>query len=48
MALRNQWQYLPNDKDLSILREHFMKYYGKNFVEIYDDAVEKNKFRFKA
>lgn len=46
MALGNQWQYLPEDKDLSIFREFFMKYYGKNFVEMYDDAVEKNKFRF--
>ena len=46
MALGSQWQYFPNETDLSILREHYKKYYGEKMVEIYDDAVQKNKKRF--
>ena len=47
LALGNQWNYKPDEKDLEILRSHFKKYYGDKLVEIYDDAVEKNKERFK-
>ena len=47
LALGNQWFYKPDEKDLEILRSYFKKYYGDKLVEIYDDAVEKNKQRFK-
>jgi len=47
LALGNQWQYFPDEKDLEILRNHFKKYYGVKLVEIYNDAVEKNKYRAK-
>ena len=47
MALGTQWNYLPEEYDLKILREFFLKYYGEKLVEIYDDAVFKNKNRFK-
>ena len=43
LALGIQWEYMPNDKDLKIMRDFFMKYYGQKYVEIFDDAVEKNK-----
>lgn len=43
MALGSQWQYFPSENDLTILREYYMKYYGEKMVEIFDDAVEKNK-----
>ena len=47
LALGTQWNYKPDERDLEILRGHFKKYYGDKLVEIYDDAVEKNKQRFK-
>ena len=47
LALGNQWHYLPEEKDLTILREHFIKYYGVFLVEIFDDAVRKNKYRLQ-
>lgn len=43
LALGIQWEYMPEEKDLKIMREFFMKYYGEKYVEVYDDAVEKNK-----
>ena len=43
LALGNQWEYMPSSKDLKLMRDFFMKYYGKKYVEIYDDAVAKNK-----
>ena len=43
LALGIQWEYMPSDKDLKIIRDFFMKYYGQKYVEIFDDAVEKNK-----
>ena len=47
LALGTQWKYKPDDKDLEIMRGHFKKYYGDKLVEIYDDAVEKNKQRLE-
>ena len=46
MALGNQWDYFPQERDITIFRDHFMKYYDKKFVEIYDDAIAKNRYRF--
>ena len=43
MALGTQWEYMPNEDDLKLMRKFFKKYYGNKYVEIYDDAVEKNK-----
>ena len=43
LALGTQWEYMPEEKDLIKMREYFMKYYGEKYVEIYDDAVNKNK-----
>ncbi len=47
LALGNQWEYFPDKKYLMILRDYFKKYYGEKLVEIYNDAVEKNKYRAK-
>jgi hypothetical protein len=47
LALGNQWEYLPNEKDLKLMRDFFMKYYGKKYVEVFDDAVLKNKIYLK-
>jgi predicted O-methyltransferase YrrM len=43
LALGIQWEYMPNENDLKIMRDFFMKYYGEKYVEVYDDAVKKNK-----
>ena len=43
LALGIQWEYMPNEKELKIMRDFFMKYYGEKYVEVYDDAVKKNK-----
>ena len=43
MALGTQWEYMPDDDDLKMMRKFFRKYYGNKYVKIYDDAVEKNK-----
>ena len=47
MALGNQWYYFPEENDLKVLREYFLKYYGEKMVKIYDDAVKKNRYRLK-
>jgi len=43
LALGNQWEYMPSETHQKLMRDFFMKYYGKNYVDIYDDALEKNK-----
>ena len=43
LALGIQWEYMPNEKELKIMRDFFMNYYGEKYVEVYDDAVQKNK-----
>ena len=43
LALGIQWEYMPSRKDLKLMRDFLMKYYGKKYVEIFDDAVVKNK-----
>ena len=48
LALGNLWEYFPSQEDLIVLRAYFKKYYGENLVKIYDDAIEKNKIRFKS
>ena len=47
LALGIQWEYMPNDSELKIMRNFFMKYYGEKLVEVFDDAVEKNKIYLK-
>ena len=42
LALGTQWVYMPEENDLKILRDFYIKYYGEKLVEIYDDAVAKN------
>ena len=34
---------MPKNRDLKLMRDFFMKYYGKEYIEVFDDAVEKNK-----
>lgn len=43
MALGTQWEYMPNNADLKLMRKFFMKFYGNKYVKIYDDAIKKNK-----
>ena len=47
LALGIQWEYMPYESDLQLMRKFFMKYYGKKCVEVFDDAVEKNKIYLK-
>ena len=46
LALGTHWVYMPEENDLKILRDFYIKYYGEKLVEIYDDAVAKNKKRW--
>ena len=45
LALGNLWEGFPEEKDIEILREYFKKYYNEKLVEIFDDAVKKNRAR---
>ena len=47
LALGIQWEYMPSESDLKLMRDFFMKYYGKKYVEVFDDAVLKNKIYLK-
>ena len=47
LALGNFWEYFPKEDDIIILRNFYKKYYGEKLVEIFDDAVEKNRRRLK-
>jgi predicted O-methyltransferase YrrM len=47
LALGIQWEYMPSDGELKLMRNFFMKYYGEKYVEVFDDAVEKNKIYLK-
>ena len=47
IALLNKWQYFPYEKELTVLRGFYKKYYGEKLTKIYIDAVEKNRERFK-
>ena len=46
LALGAQWQYLPSERELKVLTKFYKKYYGKKYVKIFIDAIEKNKIRF--
>ena len=45
MALGNLWEGFPEEKDIEILRNHFKKYYNEKLIEIFDNAVKKNRAR---
>ena len=47
LALGTQWHYFPSKRELQILKNFFKKYYEEKYVTIFDDAIEKNKLRFK-
>jgi len=47
LALGIQWEYMPRENELKLMRDFFMKYYGKKYIEVYDDAIEKNKIYLK-
>jgi hypothetical protein len=43
LALGIQWEFMPTEKEIKLMRNFFLKYYGEKYAEIFDDAVEKNK-----
>ena len=43
LALGTQWEYMPEIKDIDIIKKFFMKYYGERYTKIFEEAVEKNK-----
>jgi len=47
LALGIQWEYMPSENEIKLMRNFFMKYYGKKYVEVFNDAVEKNKIYLK-
>ena len=42
LALGNQWEYMPDEKDLKLLKKFFKKYYGDKYKNIFLDAIDKN------
>ena len=43
LSLGTQWEYMPEEKHLKLMRDFFMKYYGEKYVIIFDEAVANNK-----
>jgi hypothetical protein len=43
LALAIKWEYMPSISDMQFMRNFFMKYYGQKYVDIFDEALEKNK-----
>ena len=43
LSLGTQWEYMPEEKHLKLMRDFFMKYYGEKYVIIFDEAVTNNK-----
>lgn len=43
LALGNYWEYMPDNNDLQKMRDFYMKFYGIEYVKIFDDSVNKNK-----
>ena len=43
LSLGTQWEYMPESKDIDIMKKFFMKYYGERYTKIFEEAVEKNK-----
>ena len=37
---------MPEENDIKILRNYFMKHYEKKYLDIFDDAFAQNKKRF--
>lgn len=46
LALGQFWQYMPKKRHLESTTKFFLKYYGKELTEIFEDAKNKNKLRF--
>lgn len=42
-ALLITWQYMLSEKQIKLYRDFYLKYYGKNYSEIFDKAVILNK-----
>ena len=34
---------MPSISDMQFMRNFFMKYYGQKYVDIFDEALDKNK-----
>lgn len=47
LALGIQWEYMPNKRQIKLMRDFFMKYYGEKYIKVFDDAVKKNKIYLK-
>jgi predicted O-methyltransferase YrrM len=43
LALAIQWEYMPSKNDIQFMRDFFMKNYGQKYIDIFDEALEKNK-----
>lgn len=46
-ALGGQWQYFPDEKDLTLIRELFEKYYDKECLIMFKETVEFNRIFVK-
>ena len=43
LQLNQNWEYMPEENDISLLKDFFRKYYGNIFVDIFSTIAENNK-----
>ena len=46
-ALGGQWEYLPNEEDIDMIREIFKKYYDKDCLTMFEEAISFNRIFIK-
>ena len=46
-ALGGQWEYLPEEKDIYIIKELFKKYYNKECLIMFEEAISFNRIFLK-
>ena len=44
LALGNQWEYMPNENELKLMRDFFMKYYEKSMLKFMMILLKRIKF----
>ena len=43
LQLNQNWEYIPEEDDINIMRNFFKKYYGEMFVDLFNKIPDKNK-----
>ena len=47
VGIYTNWHYIPNDNEINKLADHFRKYYGTKYCNLFLEAVSKNKKKKK-